>query len=79
MTKQILAFLFCFKRELNPYTPLSLSLRPLSPPSLSLRLRHINTPSLNPPIHPFLKPLTLRHPPKAWRSLTFDTLSATYQ
>ena len=32
MTKQILAFLFCFKRELNPYTPLSLSLRPLSPP-----------------------------------------------
>ena len=22
MTKQILAFLFCFKRELNPYSPL---------------------------------------------------------
>ena len=26
MTKQILAFLFCFTRELNPYSPLTLSL-----------------------------------------------------
>ena len=38
MTKQILAFLFCFKRELNPYSPLTLtltlrpSLNPLLPP-----------------------------------------------
>jgi len=28
MTKQILAFLFCFTRELNLYTPLTFSLRP---------------------------------------------------
>ena len=27
MTKQILAFLFCFTRELNPYSPLILPLR----------------------------------------------------
>jgi hypothetical protein len=38
MTKQILAFLFCFTRELNPHPPLTLALtsahelKPLLPP-----------------------------------------------
>jgi hypothetical protein len=36
MTKQILAFLFCFKRELNPYSPLTLALT-LRPP---IRQKH---------------------------------------
>ena len=64
MTKQIFAFLFCFTRELNPYTPLTFSLclpihpyithqSPTHPPILTLTLRP-------PPIHPFLK---LTHPP----------------
>ena len=40
MTKQILAFLFCFIRELNPYSPLTFSLpserelKPFTPPYL---------------------------------------------
>jgi len=40
MTKQILAFLFCFTRELNLYTPLTYSLisarelKPYTPPLL---------------------------------------------
>ena len=39
MTKQILAFLFCFTRELNPHSPLTLSLtlRPYLTPSPSAR------------------------------------------
>ena len=52
MTKQILAFLFCFTRELNPYTSLTFSLcppihpflrppnRPPLPPKKSLRQKH---------------------------------------
>ena len=34
MTKQILAFLFCFKRELNPYSPLTYSLTSAHKPPL---------------------------------------------
>ena len=42
MTKQILAFLFCFTRELNLYSPLS----------LSLTFRAYSNPLLPPYIHP---------------------------
>ena len=45
MTKQILAFLFCFKRELNLYSPITLTLtsaRELKP--------------FTPPLHPSLNP-----------------------
>ena len=55
MTKQILAFLFCFTRELNLYSPLTLTLpsarelKPLLPP-------------YRPPIRPYLHP-----PPMASR------------
>ena len=42
MTKQILPFLFCFIRELNLYSPLTLTLRPpirpyLHPPPMVAR------------------------------------------
>jgi len=37
MTKQILAFLFCFTRELNLYTPLTLTLRSPIRPYLTYR------------------------------------------
>ena len=55
MTKQILAFLFCFKRELNPYSPLLPHLRPYSPLTYSLTSAHELKPLLPPYIHP-LKP-----------------------
>ena len=42
MTKQILAFLFCFIRELTLYSPLTLSLRlPIRPYLIHLTLRFI--------------------------------------
>ena len=54
MTKQILAFLFCFKRELNLYPHLRARTQTFTPPL---------HPSLNPPIrpslNPFLRPPTL--------------------
>jgi hypothetical protein len=67
MTKQILAFLFCFIRELNPYSPLTFSLTSahLSAHTFSLRLEPLGSikplvlPSahtLN-PLHPTLKSL----------------------
>jgi hypothetical protein len=48
MTKQILAFLFCFIRELNIYTPLISILPPAYPP-----IPH--TPPAHPSAHPFLR------------------------
>ena len=48
MTKQILAFLFCFTRELNPYSPLTSFLtRRARTQTLTLTLR--------PPIRPYFK------------------------
>ena len=52
MTKQILVFLFCFIRELNPYSPLTLSLYPSIHPyplTFSLILRPNSKPH---PSHP---------------------------
>jgi hypothetical protein len=45
MTKQILAFLFCFIRELNPYSPLTFSLTSahLSAHTFSLRLEPLGS------------------------------------
>ncbi len=64
--KQILAFLFCFTRELNLYTPLTFSLRPPIHPYLT----H------HPPIHPFLKPhpqpFCLLHAKASKRELSGD-------
>jgi hypothetical protein len=42
MTKQIFPFLFCFTRELNLYTPLTLSLRPPIRPYLTYRPPYIH-------------------------------------
>jgi hypothetical protein len=63
ITKQILAFLFCFTRELNLYTPLISILPPTYPP-----IPHTpHTPPTYPPIPPPTHP-TLKIPPsKAWR------------
>jgi len=71
MTKQILAFLFCFIRELNPYS-LSLRvrtqtpfLRPLPPRTLSLWLNRVKeserllapaSNSTNPILPPYIHP-----------------------
>ena len=67
MTKQILAFLFCFIRELNPYSPLGARTQNPPPPrALSLwlnRVKDSTNPLLPPYIHPkargFIKPLVL--------------------
>ena len=57
MTKQILAFLFCFKRELNLYPHLRARTQTFTPPlHPSLKARGFIKPSV----------LTLTHPPKAW-------------
>jgi hypothetical protein len=49
MTKQILAFLFCFKRELNPYSPLTLAL------TLRARTQTFTPPLPSPSAHPSAK------------------------
>jgi hypothetical protein len=63
MTKQILAFLFCFTRELTLYSPLTYTLtsarelKPILPPYLIPHLRartQTLTLTLRPPIRPYL-------------------------
>ena len=60
MTKQILAFLFCFIRELNLYSPLTLTLtsahelKPLLPPYPHPHLR-ARTQTFTPLLHPSLR------------------------
>ena len=64
MTKQILAFLFCFTRELNPYTPLTLSL------TLRARTQTLYLPltlTLRPPIRPYLPNSNLNTTPNQRR------------
>ena len=68
MTKQILAFLFCFTRELNPHSPLMSILPPTHPPiphtltlrALSLWLNRVKD-STNPLLPPYIHPYP--HPP----------------
>ena len=75
MTKQILAFLFRFIRELSIYSPLTLSLTParelkphsppLPSPSPRARTQTLYSPltfSLYPPIHPYLAHRPPTHP-----------------
>ncbi len=62
MTKQILAFLFCFTRELNPYSPLTLTLRENSKPSPSARTQTLYSPLKPGFIKPLVLTLTLRPP-----------------
>ncbi len=74
MTKQILAFLFCFTRELTLYSPLTYSLssarelKPYTPPlpspsaHLSTHTSHTTHPIFRPPIPPATHP-TLKIPP----------------
>ena len=51
MTKQILAFLFCFKRELNPYSPLTYSLTSARVEPLAQQSPRLYTPLLPPYPH----------------------------
>ena len=53
MTKQILAFLFCFTRELNPYSPLRARTQNPHPSARELK------PLLPPKARGFIKPLVL--------------------
>jgi len=62
MTNQILAFLFCFKRELNPYTPPYLLPPPTYPPIPHTLTAHTLNPLLPPKDFVFIKPLVLPHP-----------------
>ena len=68
MTKQILAFLFCFTRELNPYSPLGArtqnphpprELKPFTPPLPSPSPPRANS---NPLLPPYPLPLSI-YPP----------------
>jgi hypothetical protein len=61
MTKQILAFVFCFTRELNLYCPLTFSLRPPIHPYL--------TETLYPPLIP-IPPATHRQVVKRFKEKT---------
>ena len=63
MTKQILAFLFCFISELTLYSPLTYSLtsarelKPILPPKARGFIKPlVLTLTLRPPIRPYLRP-----------------------
>ena len=50
MTKQILAFLFCFIRELNPHSPLI----SISHIQICYQLLQTHPPTYRPPLYPYL-------------------------
>ena len=56
-TAHFLPFIFCFIRELNPYTPLTFSLRPPIHPYLTHHLR-IHQSLRNQPFNPSVCPVT---------------------
>ena len=77
MTKQILAFLFCFIRELNPYSPPGRANSKPSPSARELKtltLRANSNPLLPPKARGFIKTLFLppqpTHPPSATNPTT---------
>ena len=63
MTKQISAFLFCFTRKLNPYTPLLPPFRARTQTHIPRANSNLYSPltlTLRPPIRPYFKNLSLK-------------------